>query len=484
MQETGSTRGRQESGVDRKAEAVRGQQGESLLSDLAVNIESGAPFMSVGSHSTVMLRSCSFGSQADDNDEEAKDTNEASEKAASLRPGAPKEVEAAAEDIVESGAKPIDEHTGKVSDSTVQDTAGPAEVEPGPADSPKASSKSQHSAPSAAGKQAADHSVGSAGKSDKAAQDTTIESGPAASTRKSRHAKVHHEESSSDQIATLPASEPVLEAEAPATAATTSTDATMLPKTDGAEAASDAAAQPAQPHIPDVGSAQDAAAPVAMDVEPVRKAPTPTMPDVSEPEAATTTAISKAADEATPLAAAETDASRPKASSAAEDVEMVQYDEPSNDNELAAAKQQGKAESKASDGKPSESSRSHRDRHASTSKAAKVETAAHGSVRKREREFDESAQVDRKAPRTDHKSASQKEKERERAKDKDKEREKTQAHGSGATGKTVIFFRAICSPVSVCCSCLHRAAQSLLTDDPASRHALQQHAAPVLCVRS
>ncbi|DBA66428.1 TPA: hypothetical protein ACH3X2_002405 [Trebouxia sp. C0005] len=372
-------------------------------------------------------------SKADDNDEEAKDTNEASEKAASLRPGAPKEVEAAAEDIVESGAKPIDEHTGKVSDSTVQDTAGPAEVEPGPADSPKASSKSQHSAPSAAGKQAADHSVGSAGKSDKAAQDTTIESGPAASTRKSRHAKVHHEESSSDQIATLPASEPVLEAEAPATAATTSTDATMLPKTDGAEAASDAAAQPAQPHIPDVGSAQDAAAPVAMDVEPVRKAPTPTMPDVSEPEAATTTAISKAADEATPLAAAETDASRPKASSAAEDVEMVQYDEPSNDNELAAAKQQGKAESKASDGKPSESSRSHRDRHASTSKAAKVETAAHGSVRKREREFDESAQVDRKAPRTDHKSASQKEKERERAKDKDKEREKTQAHGSGAT---------------------------------------------------
>ncbi|KAL0017757.1 hypothetical protein WJX77_005746 [Trebouxia sp. C0004] len=112
---------------------------------------------------------------------------------------------------------------------------------------------------------------------------------------------------------------------------------------------------------------------------------------------------------------------------------MVQYDEPSNDTELAAAKQQGKFESKASDGKPSESSRSHRDRHVSTGKAAKDESAPHGSVRKREREVDESARVDRKAPRTDHKSASQKEKEREKAKDKDKEREKTQANGSGPT---------------------------------------------------
>ena len=388
-----------------------------------------------------------------------------------MRPGAPKEVEAVAEDIVESGANPVDEDTGKVSDSTVQDTAGPAEVEPGPADSPKASSKSQHSAPSAAGKQVAEHSVGSAGKTDKAAQDTTTESGPAASTRKSRHAKAHKEpaegpmateESGAEQTGTLPASEPVLEAEAPATAATTSTDAPLLPETVAAEAASDAAAATAQPQIPDMGSAQDAAAPVAMDVEPARKAPTPRMPDVSEPEAASTTAVNKAADEATSLAAAETDASKAKTATAAEDVEMLQYDEPPKDNELAAAKQQGKAESKASDGKPSESSRSHRDRHVSTSKAAKDESAPHGSVRKREREVDESAQVDRKAPRTDHKSASQKEKEREKAKDKDKQREKTQANGSGPTGKAVIFFRGICSPVVMCCSCLYRACTALV----------------------
>ena len=388
-----------------------------------------------------------------------------------MRPGAPKEVEAAAEDIVESGANPVDEDTGKVSDSAVQDTAGPAEVEPVTADSPKASSKSQHSAPSAAGQQVAGHSVGSAGKIDKAAPDTTTESGPAASTRKSRHAKAHKEsaegpmvaeESGADQTGTLPASEPVLKAEAPATAATTSTDAPMLPEPDVAEAASDAAAATAQSQIPDTGSAQDDAVPVAMDVEPARKAPTPRMPDVSEPEAASTTAVNKAADEATSLAAAEIDASKAKAATAAEDVEMVQYDEPSNDNELAAAKQQGKAESKASDGKPSESSRSHRDRHVSTSKAAKDESAPHGSVRKREREVDESAQVDRKAPRTDRKSASQKEKEREKAKDKDKQREKTQANGSGPTGKAVIFFRGICSPVVMCCSCLYRACTALV----------------------
>ena len=413
-----------------------------------------------------------------------------------MRPGAPEEVEAAAQDIVESGASPVDQDTGKVSDSAVQDTAGPAEVEPVTADSPKAGSKSQHSAPSAAGKHVAEHSVGFAGKTDK---DTTSESGPAASTRKSRHAKAHKEIegpptadlSVSDQIGTLPASEPVLEAEAPATAATISTDAPVLPKTDGAEAASDAAAATAQPQIPDMGSAQDAAAaPVAMDVEPAHKAPAPSMPDVSEPEAAPTTAVNKAADEATSLAAAETDASKAQAATAAEDVEMVQYDEPSSDNELAAAKQQGKAESKASggkpSGKPSESSRSHRDRHVSTSKAAKDESAPHGSVRKRERETDESAQVDRKAPRTDHKSASQKEKEREKAKDKDKGREKTQANGSGPTGTVDILFRDICSPASVCCSCLYCACTGLhsSTDEPALHHALQQCTAPVLSVGS
>ncbi len=378
-----------------------------------------------------------------------------------MRPGAPKEVEAAAEDIVESGANPVDEDTGKVSDSTVQDTAGPAEVEPGPADSPKASSKSQHSAPSAAGKQVAEYSVGSAGK---LAQGTTTESGPAASTRNSRHATAHKEpaedpmateESGAEQTGTLPASEPVLEAEAPATAAPTTTDAPLLPETHAAEAA-----PVAQPQIADMGSAQDAAASVAMDVEPAHKASSPRMPDVSEPEIAPTTAVNKAADEATSLAAADTDASKAQAATAAEDVEMVQYDERSNDDELAAAKQQGKAESKASDGKPSESSRSHRDRHLSTSKAAKDESAPHGLVRKREREVDESAHVDRKAPRTDHKSASQKEKEREKAKDKDKEREKTQANGSGPAGTAVIFFKGICT--SVCCSCLYRACTSLV----------------------
>ena len=381
-----------------------------------------------------------------------------------MRPGAPKEVEAAAEDIVESGANPVDEDTGKVSDSTTQDTAGPAVVEPGPADSPKASSKSQHSAPSAAGKQVAEHSVGSAGKSDKAAQDNTTESGPTASTRKSRHAKAHKEpaegpmateESAAEQTGLLPASEPVLEAEAPATAATTSTDAPLLPETDATEAA-----PVAQPQIADMGSAQDAAAPVAMDVEPAHQTPTPTLPDVSEPEAAPATAVNKAAGEATSLAAAETEGSKAEAATASDDIEMVQYDEPPNDNELAAAKQQGKPESKASDGKPSESSRSHRDRHVSTSKAAKDESAPHGSVRKREREVDESAHVDRKAPRTDHKSASQKEKERENAKDKDKEREKTQANGSGPAGTAVIFFKGICT--SVCCSCLYRACTALV----------------------
>ena len=261
----------------------------------------------------------------------------------------------------------------------------------------------------------------------------------------------------------------------------------MLPKTGGAEAASDAAAATAQPQIPDMGSAQDAAAaPVAMDVEPAHKAPAPSMPDVSEPEAAPTTAVNKAADEATSLAAAETDASKAQAATAAEDVEMVQYDEPSSDNELAAAKQQGKAESKASGGKPSESSRSHRDRHVSTSKAAKDESAPHGSARKRERETDESAQVDRKAPRTDHKSASQKEKEREKAKDKDKGREKTQANGSGPTGTVDILFRGTCSPVSVCCRCLYCACTGLhsSTDEPALHHALQQCTARVLSVGS
>ena len=403
-----------------------------------------------------------------------------------MRPGAPTEVEAAAEDIVESGANPVDDDTGKVSDSTVQDTAGPAEVEPGPTDSPKASSKSQHSAPSAAGKQVAEHSIASGGKTDKPDKDTTTESGPAASTRKSRHAKAHKEtaegpvaadESGSDQTGTLPASALVLEAEAPATAATTSTDAPLLPKTDVAEAASDAAAATAQPHIPDMGSAQDAAAPVAMDVEPAHKASAPRMPDVSEPKAAPTTAVNKVADETTSLVAAEADASKASAATA-EDVEMVQYNEPSSNNELAAAKQQGKAESKASDGKPSESSRSHRDRHVSTSKAAKDESAPHGSVRKREREVDESAQVDRKASRTDHKSASQKEKEREKAKDKDKEREKTQANGSGPTGKAVTFFRGICSPISVCCSCLYCACTALV-DGRSSHYALRQCAAPV-----
>ncbi|DBA92776.1 TPA: hypothetical protein ACH3X1_002968 [Trebouxia sp. C0004] len=381
-------------------------------------------------------------SKADGIDEEAKGTIEASEKDATLRPGFPKEVETAAEDIVESGANPVDEDTGKVSDNAMQDTAGPAGAEPVTADSPKASSKSQHSSPSAAGKQVAEHSVGSAGKTDKAAQDSTTESSPAASTRKSRQAKAHKEtaegpmaaeESGAEQTSSLPASEPALEAEAPATAAPTRTDAPMLPETDETEAASDAAAATSQPQIPDMGSAQDDAAPVAMDVEPARKASTPRMPDVSEPEAALTTAVNKAANETSSLAAAETDASKAKAATAAEDVEMVQYDEPSNDTELAAAKQQGKFESKASDGKPSESSRSHRDRHVSTGKAAKDESAPHGSVRKREREVDESARVDRKAPRTDHKSASQKEKEREKAKDKDKEREKTQANGSGPT---------------------------------------------------
>jgi len=399
------------------------------------------------------------------------------------------EVEAAAEEIVESGANPVDEDTGKVSDSTTQDTAGPAVVEPGPADSPKASSKSQHSAPSAAGKQVAEHSVGSAGKM---AQDTTTDSGPAASTRKSRHAKTHKEpgedpmateESGTEQTPpqTLPASEPDLKAEAPATAATTSTDAPLLPKTNAAEAAPDAAAATAQTQSPEMDSAQDAAAPVAMDAEPAHKAATPRLPDVSELEVAPTTAVNKAADDTVSFAAAETDASKAKA---AEDVEMVQYNEPSNDNELAAAKQQGKAESKASDGKPSESSRSHRDRHVSTSKAAKDESAPHGSVRKREREVDESAHVDRKAPRTDHKSASQKEKEREKVKDKDKEREKTQANGGGPTGTAVAFCRDVCGPVSLCCNYLYRAVQHLLSDEPALHYALQQCAAPVLCFGS
>lgn len=401
--------------------------------------------------------------KGDTQDEEAKDNTDVSEKDVSLRPGAPKEVVAAAEEIVEAGVLPVDNDAGTITDSAMQH-----EAEPSTGADPKASSKSQPatSAPSAADRQPVEDI--DASTADRAAKDAAQLSGPVASTRKRRQAKadetpsetpVSAQESKAEQANNLLTSAPDLEAEPPAVeasaaAATIGTDAPLQPADDPAKAVPDAAPASDQPQSLEL--AQDDAAPTAMDVEAALDASTPVAAatkeaDVSHPDAVAAAAAEKAVD-AQPTAAAGAGAGMASAA-AVEDAEMVQYDEPSDDEQPVA--QLENSQKKTAEGKPTKNSSSDRQAAVSTSMAAKDDAAAHGSVRKRGREGDRSAQEERKAPRTHHKSdvkGSQKEKERDR--EKEKEKEKTHANGNASSGKAITLHSvteaACCMPVYHC----------------------------------
>ena len=402
------------------------------------------------------------GVKGDTQDEEAKDNTDVSEKDVSLRRGAPKEVVAAAEEIVEAGVLPVDDDAGKVTDSAMQHQA-----EPSTGADPKASSKSQPatSAPSAADTQPAEDI--STSTADKAAKDAAQLSGPIASTRKRRQAKtdktpsetpVTTHESEAEQPDKLSTAAPDLEAqppavEAPAAAASIGTDAPLQPADDVAKAVPDAAPASDQPQSLEL--AQDDAAPTAMDVEPALDASNPVAAatkeaDVSHPDAAApAAAAAEKAVDAQPTAAAEAGAGMASAA-AVEDAEMVQYDEASDDEQPVA--QLENSQKKTAEGKPTKNSSSDRQAGVSTSMAAKDDAAAHGSVRKRGREGDRSAQEERKAPRTHHKSdvkGSQKEKER----DREKEKEKSHANGNASSGTAMIHSvteAACCMPVCHC----------------------------------
>ena len=143
----------------------------------------------------------------------------------------------------------------------------------------------------------------------------------------------------------------------------------------------------------------------------------------------------KAEADAVPLVTALTDAGMGDAA-AGEDAEMVQYDAPSDDEQVAPAKDQKQAHVKMTkDGK------AQRRDAPSTSKAVKSEASPHASARKRGREADEPARDDRKAPRTERRSdvrlsQREKDKEREREKEKDRDRAKDskQANGDPPSG--------------------------------------------------
>ncbi len=393
------------------------------------------------------------------NQEEPQDTTEASEKDTSVRSGAPGEGEAAAEDILHADTTPSTNAAAQITDSTSQDEAEPAaDAKPTTLESPKASSRRRQPAVVAPPRdeEAAEEGIGvTADNADSAALGTAAASSPAASTKKKLQSKSGKEPAETQpSITEEPAgatadtpttSVPVLETEIPAVEASTplastAADAPLVPATEVVKVAPEAAS--AQPKS--LGSAQDDSASTAMDVQSALDASIPiaaetNMADVSEqePEAAPTEEADKAADHAAPSTTAATDTNMVDAT-AVGDAEIMRYDEPSGD-QAAPAKQQAKHQSKPSEAKHTEGSRSHRHGNVSTSKAANDESATHGSARKRGREANESAQKDRKAPRTDRKGdvkASHREHEREKEKDKGKDREeKTQVNGNAPSGR-------------------------------------------------
>ena len=369
------------------------------------------------------------GVQGDADKEQPKDVSEASKKETLLRPGAPEEVESAAEDIVHADATARQGDIDKVTDSSAQNKAEPGE----PVSSPQTSSKGQPAASVPLTSEDADEqpdataNASSASDADNAAEITPAASTPAKSSKASQHAVVARKAAEKTPVVeeltanSLPQAAPEIETEPPAVqalASTTDADA-PVPAIDVAEASPQDATDSAQPVSAD--SAHKAEAPTAMNVDAILDTNVPIIvetkaavkkKDMQEPQAvdkpahksdhdAEPTAADKAVPQAAAMDAGTTDAA------AVKDTEMVHAD--------------------ASDAKPSKAGKSHRhDRDES-----------HGTIRKRGRDSDVTTREDRKAPRTERKSdvrASHREKDREREKEKDRASEKKEANGNPPSG--------------------------------------------------
>ena len=368
------------------------------------------------------------GFQGDADKEQPKDTSEASKKETLLRPGAPEEVEAAAEDIVHADATARQGDIDKVSDSSAQNKAEPGE----PVSSPQTSSKGQPAASVPLTSADADEqpdataNASSASDADNAAEITPAASTPARSSKPIRRAVVARKAQKMHVVEeltanSLPQAASEIETEPPAVqapASTTDADAPVLPATDVAEASPQDATDSAQPVSAE--SAHKAEAPTAMNVDATLETDVPIIvetkaADTQEPQAvdkpahksdhdAKPTAADKAAPQAAAVDAGTTDAA------AVKDTEMVHAD--------------------ASDAKSSKAGKSHRhDRDESHE--------SYGVIRKRGRDSDVTAREDRKAPRTERKSdvrASHREKDREREKEKDRGSERKEANGNLSSG--------------------------------------------------
>ena len=366
--------------------------------------------------------------QGDADKEQSKDTSEASKKETLLRPGAPEEVEAAAEDIVHADATARQGDIDNVTDSSAQNKAEPGE----PVSSPQTSSKGQPAASVPLTSEDADEqpdataNASSASDADNAAEITPAASTPARSSKASQHAVVARKAAEKTPVVeeltanSLPQAAPEIETEplaVQALASTTDADA-PVPATDVAEASPEDGTDSAQPVSSE--SAHKAEAPTAMNVDATLETNVPIRvetkaADTQEPQAvdkpahksdhdAEPTAADKAVPQAAAMDAGTTDAA------AVKDTEMVHAD--------------------ASDAKPSKVGKIHRhDRDESHE--------SHGTIRKRGRDSDVTTREDRKAPRTERKSdvrASHREKDREREKEKDRASEKKEANGNPPSG--------------------------------------------------